>query len=304
MPENKVKYHLNRIKIFKFQLLYIVSAPILLAFLLFFINGIYEEYYFSSFFISNFILTGIFLFVFALDLLKKKGANNESLDFYNIYLRLSADLMRIDAQFGAKERHFLETYFQSELGSSSTQIKMKQFEYYLQHQSDDRFNATLNDYLLTNKEKIRIIYLLFSLAQSGRSVSISETNFLHLLSVRLDMPEATFNSLKLMFVTQSAINDFLNDFEQQQKNDEHQNQQTETPYQSDYYNYLQNCYTLLGISEDVSNEEVKKAYRTLAKIHHPDMYQNESETLKIQAKETFQIINTAYEFVKSQRNMN
>lgn len=48
-------------------------------------------------------------------------------------------------------------------------------------------------------------------------------------------------------------------------------------------------YETLEISEDASNAEIKKAYRTLAKKYHPDM--NKSP----QAEEKFKEINAAYE---------
>ena len=47
-------------------------------------------------------------------------------------------------------------------------------------------------------------------------------------------------------------------------------------------------YEVLGISKDASEQEIKKAYRSLAKKYHPDM--NKSPD----AEEKFKEINEAY----------
>lgn len=36
-------------------------------------------------------------------------------------------------------------------------------------------------------------------------------------------------------------------------------------------------YKVLGVSKDSSEDEIKKAYRTLVKKYHPDLHPNDSE---------------------------
>lgn len=54
-------------------------------------------------------------------------------------------------------------------------------------------------------------------------------------------------------------------------------------------------YKVLGISRNATKEEIKRAYRTLAKEYHPDKYVN--NPLAKLAEEKFKEINDAYEFL-------
>lgn len=53
----------------------------------------------------------------------------------------------------------------------------------------------------------------------------------------------------------------------------------------------QDYYKTLGVSENATEADIKKAFRKLAKLHHPDMHPNNKQ----QAEEKFKKINEAYE---------
>lgn len=56
-----------------------------------------------------------------------------------------------------------------------------------------------------------------------------------------------------------------------------------------------NYYDILGVSKTASADELKSAYRKLAKKYHPDLYTNASEAEKKNAEAKFKEINHAYD---------
>lgn len=62
---------------------------------------------------------------------------------------------------------------------------------------------------------------------------------------------------------------------------------------------MTNPYEVLGVSENASDEEIKKAYRKLAKQYHPDNYVD--NPLKDLAAEKMKAINEAYDSIQKMR---
>lgn len=63
---------------------------------------------------------------------------------------------------------------------------------------------------------------------------------------------------------------------------------------------MKDPYSVLGVSPSASDEEVKKAYRELARKYHPDNYQN--NPLADLAEEKMKEINEAYDTITKQRS--
>lgn len=73
-----------------------------------------------------------------------------------------------------------------------------------------------------------------------------------------------------------------------------------------YNDYINNYdvrkyYSLLGVNENSSEEEVKTAYKKLAKQYHPDLHASESIEEQKTYENKFKEINEAYEEIKKRQ---
>lgn len=62
---------------------------------------------------------------------------------------------------------------------------------------------------------------------------------------------------------------------------------------------MRDPYEILGVDRKASNDDIQKAYRSLARQHHPDMHQDEEA--KKEAQEKFKELSAAYELLGDQQ---
>ncbi|MGB5377566.1 DnaJ domain-containing protein, partial [Muriicola sp.] len=116
--------------------------------------------------------------------------------------------------------------------------------------------------------RLQLLHFLFAIAQSDGSISLPEIEKIREIARYLRIGTHDYESIKAMFVKAAD-----------------------------------NAYKILEIEKSVSDEEVKKAYRTMAKKYHPDRVNTENEAIKKGAEEKFKEVQKAYEQIQQERGL-
>ena len=116
--------------------------------------------------------------------------------------------------------------------------------------------------------RTQLLYFLFGLAKADGNVCNREIALLDRISDLLGIDTTTYQSIKAM-----------------------------------YYDDSDSAYQVLGITPSATDEEVKKAYRQMARENHPDKVGYMGEDIRKAAEKKFMAINEAYEKIKKQRGM-
>ena len=115
---------------------------------------------------------------------------------------------------------------------------------------------------------IQLLHFLFGIAQADGSVSTPEVNKIREIAGYLRVALRDFESIKAMFIKSAD-----------------------------------NAYKILEIDKSATNDEVKKAYRAMAKKYHPDRVNTENEAIKKGAEEKFKQVQKAYEEIQAERGI-
>lgn len=135
---------------------------------------------------------------------------------------------------------------------------------------------------LSHKEKVQILDVLTDLAFHNDVVTQAEFRFLYKTAEKILIDQDTIRSI--IAIRQSRV-------DQQQQNTTRQSR----PLNREAL--VKRKLHVLGLSTAKGQEEIKQAYRKLAKLYHPDRYTNQSKSEQKMAHERFIEIKAAYDFL-------
>ena len=199
---------------------------------------------------------------------KKSRVNNiSSQEFELNLLALASLVIKADGKVTKQELDYVRSYFVSAYGKERANATFKIFNDNIKNlgispvKISRLFNSALN-----YESRLQVIHFLFGIAKADGNVSVSEINKLLEFSNLLRLSHADFQSIKAMFI-----------------------------------NEVGGAYKILEIEKSATDNQVKKAYRDLAKKHHPDKVQHLGDAYVKAAQEKFQKIQKAYERIKQER---
>jgi DnaJ like chaperone protein len=184
-------------------------------------------------------------------------------------LALAAMVIKADKKVEEKELRFVRNYFIANYGADYAATIFSRFNTEIKKEAQDlskiaRLFVTSTPYNI----RLQIVHFLFGIANADGSVSQPEINKIEQIASALGIRRIDIESVKAMFIQQAG-----------------------------------NAYKILEIDSNVTDAEVKKAYRAMAKKHHPDKLTTANQALKKGAQEKFQQVQAAYEKIQKERGL-
>ena len=182
-------------------------------------------------------------------------------------LRLSSLLIKADGKVEESEVLAVRTFFNKTFGQARSNRLFKELKN--NPPISNNIDQILNDIKsrLEPSKLFLVIQFLFSVALADRELAISEEEFIFQVGRKLGFSTARLIEIKAQFMGHS---------------------------QSSLSNSDANL-DLLGLKKGATKDDIKAAYRRLAKTYHPDKLAGVDDAIKKIAEEKFKEIKDAYE---------
>ena len=191
----------------------------------------------------------------------------QSGDFEVSLLILASLVIKADQRQDQRELDFVRRQFVSMYGKERANHAFKLFKNINKQKNISKRQICLQiKQMMDHASRLQLLHFLFGIAKADDHVSESELREIYTMSGYLGISSKDFESIKAMF-----------------------------------YNSAENAYKVLEISKDVSDDEVKRAYRKMVKKYHPDRVAHLGQEHMAGAEEKFRQVQKAYEFIQKER---
>jgi DnaJ like chaperone protein len=199
-----------------------------------------------------------------------QNQQNQSNDFTHVLLILTAHIMKADGKLMRSELDFIRSFFERRLGYEKTQELMVRLRDLLNN--DFEINQVCRKIRMgmIYPMRLELLHFLFGIASADGDVNPNELIELERVSAYIGIGMPDYEAIKAMFYKRNEPG---------------------------------SAYTILEINQNASDEEVKKAYRKMAVKFHPDKVSHLGDEYQSAAKEKFQKVQQAYEYIKKIRGM-
>jgi DnaJ like chaperone protein len=245
-------------------------------------NGLVALFFFGP------LLAGILFYLYKTRhaRLWRKGIFPSSLlpnddNFLEAYLALGAKMMLFNYQETKGKVQFINHYFKRYFSKATYNFGdslLFSLRYPIQSKT---ITDWMNTHLKEEGARSQVIYFLTGLALVAGNVNSRELNFLKEINKALHLSPENLTKILAIYASYQAHSKEQSDPKRTQ------------PFNKAYY------YEILGLSVGADQTSIKKAYRTLVKIHHPDNFASGTTSQQKMAAEKFIEIQRAYEALTS-----
>ena len=192
-------------------------------------------------------------------------------DFKMSLLVLMACIMKADGHVDKAELAVVKKFLVTNFGEQGALDALHILKNLLEQDINEEEVAMQISQNLNYSSKLELLHLLFNIAYADGEVVASEMATIQRIASIFRIDRLDFESVKAPYM-KLVDRDW--------------------------------AYKSLEIEPTATNEEIKKAYRNMAKKYHPDKVNDLGEEVKKSATEKFRSVNEAYENLKTQRGMN
>ncbi len=196
------------------------------------------------------------------------GNTEEKRDFNVTLLVLSAAVMKADGNVKRSELDYVKRFFLQNFGQQRAENYIKMLREILDKDYDLYEVSQQVGRYMDYSSRLQLLHYLFGIADADGRISPEELSVINTISDYMGVTNSDFASVKAMFIKETD-----------------------------------SAYKILGIDASATDEEVKRAYREMAKKNHPDLVSNLGEEVRQAAEKKFQEVNAAYESIKKQRGL-
>ena len=190
-------------------------------------------------------------------------------DFNISLLMLTAAVMKADGTVKRSELDYVKRYYFSNFGTEHGAQYIKMLGEVLKQDFNVQEVSTQIGRYMDYSSKLLLIQYLFGVALADGKHHPTEVSLINSISGFMGIGHKDYESIKAMFIKDT-----------------------------------ESAYKILEVEEFASNDELKTAYRELAKKYHPDKVSHLGEDVKLAAEQKFTKLNAAYEAVKQERGIN
>ncbi|WP_299097988.1 TerB family tellurite resistance protein [uncultured Winogradskyella sp.] len=190
----------------------------------------------------------------------------QSGDFEVSLLILASIVIKADGKQDQRELDFVRQQFTNMYGKDRANKAFELFKRITKQNISTRQVCTQIRQMMDHPSRLQLLHFLFGIAKADGLVTEDELRQIYTITGYLGISSRDYESIKAMF-----------------------------------YNTSDNAYKILEIDKSVSDDQVKKAYRTMAKKYHPDRVGHLGKEHQDGAEAKFRQVQEAYEHIQKER---
>jgi len=193
----------------------------------------------------------------------------QSGDFEISLLILASVVIKADGKVDQRELDFVRSQFVGMYGKERANHAFKLFSGIIKKDISTHQVCVQIRQHMPHASRLQLVHFLFGIAKADEFVTELEVNEIKKIAGYLNINQYDYESIKAMF-----------------------------------YDASDSAYKMLEITKSATDDELKKAYRKMAKKYHPDKLQGIGPEHIKGAEEKFLQIQNAYEKIKKEREIN